>query len=382
MTPLEKSRIVKLAAGDVGFDRVGVTHAGPVDQAEYYRRWLERGHAGTMHYLTQNADLRENPAALLDGARSIICVALNYGRAESGTGPPPRTPPNTVENHPGDGGKARPTPENPTGRVARYARGHDYHRVVHGMLRTLIEQIRAAIDEPFEARAFVDTGPLLERQLARSAGIGWIGKNTLVMHERLGSYLFLGEIITTLELAADAPTTDHCGTCTRCLDACPTQAFPEPYKMDASRCISYLTIEHRGEVPEAFRAVIGDWVFGCDVCQEVCPFNAGAPHGTQPEISADRLPARLDLVALLRLRSGEYRRLTKDSATSRARRPMWRRNAAIALGNAAGGPGNGPRVGDEAVQALREAARDDDQTVRTAARAALERARPPDARPR
>jgi epoxyqueuosine reductase len=203
------------------------------------------------------------------------------------------------------------------------------------MLEELLVRMRAEFEEPFEARCFVDTGPLIERELAAAAGIGWIGKNTLVMHERLGSYLFLGEIVTTLELAPDAPVTDHCGTCRRCLDACPTQAFPAPYEMDATRCISYLTIEHRGEIPDDLSPRIGDWVYGCDVCQEVCPHNAKTPLASDSELTADRIPARLTLATLTELTAGSYRRLTEGTAARRATRRMWQRNTAIALHNAA-----------------------------------------------
>jgi epoxyqueuosine reductase len=202
------------------------------------------------------------------------------------------------------------------------------------MLQELVERLRQELDEPFEARVCVDTAPLLERELARAAGLGWIGKNTCLLHERLGSYLLLGEVLTTLELEPDNPVPDRCGNCTRCLDACPTKAFPAPFQLDASRCISYFTIEHRGEVPAEFHAGIGDWVFGCDICQQVCPFNAKAPAATHPEITEDRIPARLNLLDLLNLGSADYRRLTKDTAARRATRQVWRRNAAIALGNA------------------------------------------------
>jgi epoxyqueuosine reductase len=179
----------------------------------------------------------------------------------------------------------------------------------------------------------VDTGPLIERELAAAAEIGWIGKNTLVMHESLGSYLFLGEIVTTLDLAPDSPATDHCGTCTRCLEACPTQAFPAPYQMDASRCISYLTIEHRGEMPPDLGAKLEGWVYGCDVCQEVCPHNAKSPNSKNLELTSERIPAILPLAPLARLSSGDYKRLTKGTAAVRATRRMWHRNAAIALAN-------------------------------------------------
>ena len=370
MTPSAKTRRVKSLAAAVGFDRVGITHAGPVQNVAHYRVWLAAGHAGTMGYLGRNVEIRAEPARLLPGARSIICVALTYHRPDTveqpSRGRQPARPgaPSLAQQGVGDG-----SPALPTGRVAQYARGRDYHLVMRGMLRELVERLRQDLNEPFEARVCVDTAPLLERELARAAGLGWIGKNTCLFHERLGSYLFLGEVLTTLELEPDSPVPDRCGTCTRCLDACPTKAFPAPYQLDASRCISYFTIEHRGEVLAEFHGGIGDWVFGCDICQQVCPFNAKAPAATHPEIIEDRIPARLDLLDLLNLGSADYRRLTENTAARRATRHMWRRNAAIALGNAQNLDAP-TRVG------LTAAANDDHPTVRHAAECSLKRRRP------
>jgi len=358
MDPAAKSRLVKRLAEQIGFQRVGITTPAPSRNAAYYRRWLQAGQAGSMAYLARNTELRENPALLLPDARSVICVAVSYNRQDPGEDEPQtllcagpqeqrRTsagaagsvaqPPPAVSGNaapwasPAPPGRPSLGQPRPAGRVARYARGRDYHVVLGRMLRELVALMRAELDEPFKARVCVDTAPLIERELAAAAGIGWIGKNTLVLHELLGSYLLLGEVLTTLELEPDAPATDHCGTCTRCLEACPTQAFPAAYQMDASRCISYFTIEHRGDIPPEFRNQIGDWVFGCDVCQEVCPFNQRAPLGVQPEIMQSRVPARIDLLELVSLRSGAYRRLTRDTALGRATRPMLVRNAEIAL---------------------------------------------------
>ncbi|MCG3128973.1 MAG: Epoxyqueuosine reductase [Phycisphaerae bacterium] len=310
MSPADRSTIVKRLAHDAGFDRAGVTPAARLPQAEYYRNWIAAGHHGTMDYLARHVETRADPRTLLDGAQSIICLAINY-----------RRPP---ENIPPAGGAA-------TGRVAQYARGQDYHTVLHTLLDTLISRLRTALDTPFDARPFVDTGPLLERSLAAQAGLGWIGKNTCLMHPALGSYLFLGEIITTLELAPDNPMPDHCGSCTRCLEACPTQAFIAPYQLDASRCIAYLTIERREPFPDALAGRVGEWVFGCDICQEVCPHNSAAPYGTHAGLMADRTPGRLPLPLLSEMRSGDYRRLTRGTALGRASRAMWQRNARQAL---------------------------------------------------
>jgi epoxyqueuosine reductase len=193
--------------------------------------------------------------------------------------------------------------------------------------------MRAVLSEPFDAKICVDTSPVIERELAAMAGIGWIGKNTLVLHETLGSYFFLGVVLTSLDLAHDAPSPDHCGSCTRCLDACPTQAFPRPYQMDASRCISYLTIEHRGDMPSELHAPIGDWVFGCDVCQEVCPYNRDAPLTREPRFAPRPPGPRPDLDEIAAWSDTTYQSAVNGSAADRARLDMWRRNARIVLEN-------------------------------------------------
>ena len=348
MTPAEKTALVKNLAQTLGFDRVGVVRLAPNPRTRYYKQWLARGHAGSMRYLGRNVPLRENPSRLLPGSRTAICVALSCYRPD-----PPSPAPDAI----------------PAGRIATYARGADYHLIIRQMLQQLMTDVSEQIGESFEHRVFVDTGPIVERELASAAGIGWIGKSTMLLHERLGSHLLLGEAITALELAADAPAVNRCGNCTRCLDACPTGALRTPYELDASRCISYFTIEHRGEVPAEFHEQIGDWVFGCDICQRVCPFNKHAPPATRAEISADRITPYLPLRRLLCLRSGEYRRLIGGTAAGRSRRNMWRRNAAIALGNAR-------TIGDEERQALDEACDDEDPGLRHAAREAVKRLRP------
>lgn len=225
------------------------------------------------------------------------------------------------------------------GRVARYAWGNDYHRIVKDKLFRMADQIRAEFGSSFETKACVDTAPLLERELAAASGVGWIGKNTMVLDDRLGSYFFLGALVTTLELAADQPVPDRCGSCTACLEACPTDAFPAPYEMDAARCISYLTIEHRGDITRAFQEKIGAWVFGCDVCQEVCPFNRKAPETNEPGL-AIRFPGpTLALDEILGWSLDDYRRALKGSAMKRAKLDMLKRNARIARPCAAGDTG-------------------------------------------
>lgn len=335
----ERTNLIHELATAAGFERVGVARAGPIARADYLRAWLADGRAGEMTYLARWADLREDPRLLLPGARSVIVVAQVYRQPEGDAGKHPAVPLDA---------RSSVKPERVAGRIAQYAWGRDYHKVLRRKLHRLVDKLRTRLAEPFETRVCVDTAPMLERELAVAAGIGWIGKNTLVMHQELGSYFFLGEIITTLELAASEPVSDHCGTCTRCLDACPTQAFLGPYQMDASRCISYLTIEHGGEIAPKLRPHMGEWVFGCDVCQEVCPHNRRAP--TTREV--DYLPRqgglgpRPDLDRLANLQESEYRAAVQGSAVKRATLDMLRRNASIARDNARRRDGETERMRD------------------------------------
>jgi epoxyqueuosine reductase len=310
MSPSEITALVKALAAEQGFCRTGIASAGSLSRADYYRRWLAAGRHGRMTYLVRNAEVRLDPVRLLNGARSLVVVAHPYAQ----TAP------------------AKPD-DQPRGRVSRYAWGRDYHRVVKRKLFAICDRLRAEVPQPFVVRVCVDTAPLIEREWAARAGVGWIGKNTMVLDPRLGSYFFLGVVVTTLELVPDAPIRDHCGTCTRCLQACPTAAFPAPYEMDAARCISYLTIELREAIPERFHAAMGDWVFGCDVCQQVCPYN----HKAVPEHDsayAIREPGAFPpLGELLEWREEDYRAILKGSAMKRATLGMLKRNAAIALRN-------------------------------------------------
>lgn len=270
-----------------------------------------------MDYLHRHFKLRANPSLILEGAKSVVVVALNYRQ--------PGAPQSKNE------AAAR-------GRVAMYAWGDDYHDVIRSKLMELVERMRVKLAEPFEARVCVDTAPILERELAAAAGIGWIGKNTMVLHQEIGSYFFLGAVVTTLDLAPDEPLPDHCGTCTACLEACPTQAFPKPYEMDASRCISYLTIEHRGNITKPFQKMMGDWIFGCDICQAVCPYNRSAPT-TRESCFAIRPPGPLPaLDEILGWSADDYREQLYGSAMTRAKLDMLQRNARIALENVAASP--------------------------------------------
>jgi len=317
----EHAELLKSWARQAGFDGAGIASLEPLERGEIFVRWLARGDHAGMDWLTRRVEARLRPETVLPGAKSALCVALRYAplAGETGAGAPGGA------SGPGEASDLWP-------RVARYARGRDYHNLMGKRLRRLAARIRAAFPG-CDTRAYVDTGPVLERELAARAGLGVAGKNTCLLG-RQGSYFLLGEIFLTLDLAPDAPVADLCGRCTRCLDACPTGALPEPYRLDANRCISYWTIEHRGAIPEPFRERLGDWVFGCDVCQEVCPWNL------RPQAPADhpdlRLPpqrAALDLAGLLALDAEGYRRRFQGSAMQRARLSGLKRNAAVAMGN-------------------------------------------------
>jgi epoxyqueuosine reductase len=310
-----RSRIIKDLAESLGFDRCGIARAEPIGRGDFLRVWLASGQAGSMEYLHRHFTQRVDPREWLEGGKSVVVVALLYHQ------PLPLPSCNDNATH---------------GRVAMYAWGDDYHEVMRAKLLTMVERMRGQIAEPFETRVCVDTAPVLERELAAAAGIGWIGKNTLVLDSKLGSYFFLGAIATTLDLAADQPVPDRCGTCTACLEACPTKAFAAPYQMNASRCISYLTIEHRGDISEPFQRMMGDWLFGCDVCQEVCPFNHRAPTTREPRFTV-RTPGPAPVLdEVLHWSRDDYRTQLRGSAMNRATLPMLQRNARIAKQNTVG----------------------------------------------
>jgi epoxyqueuosine reductase len=315
--PSDRAARLEAWALEAGFDRAGVASLEPIERGGVFRRWLERGDHAGMGWLERRVDERLEPARLLAGARSALCVALRYAPLAA----------------PGGGGEAAAEPEGDLWpRVARYSRGRDYHNLMGKRLRKLARRIREAFPG-CDTRAYVDTGPVLERELAARAGLGVQGKNTCLL-SRDGSYFLLGELLLTLELAPDAPLADLCGRCTRCLDACPTGALPEPYRLDANRCISYWTIEHRGAIPDAVRGWIGDWVFGCDVCQEVCPWNQRRQEpADHPDLHTPAERAALDLPALLALDPATYRERFRGSAMQRARLEGLKRNAAVAMGN-------------------------------------------------
>lgn len=315
MTPREISRTLCDWALEAGFDRAGVAGVEPAAHGEAYLRWLGRGEHAGMEWLGERLAERLEPARVLPGARSVLCVGLTYHPLEAG-------------DHP-----AEPPPGDLWPRVARYARGRDYHNLMGKRLKKLARRIREAFPGT-GTRPYVDTGPVLERELAARAGLGVAGKNTCLL-SREGSFFLLGEIFTTLELAPAAELlTDLCGRCTRCLDLCPTGALPEPYRLDANRCISYWTIEHRGAIPEERRRDVGEWVFGCDVCQEVCPWNVRPQRpADHPDLRLDPRRAGLTLAGLLGLGEEEYRERFNGSAMQRARLEGLKRNAAVVMGN-------------------------------------------------
>lgn len=308
--PHQLAAEIKRKARELGFDLCGITDAGPSRHRGYFEAWLAAGHAGDMHYLHERIDERTDPSRLLPGAARAICVAMNYQV--------PLTPPPDAE---------------PRGRIARYALGVDYHVHVKDKLYALADWLRTRTPDA-ETKCAVDTVPVLERELAARAGVGWIGKNTCVINTKIGSWIFLGEVFTTLELPIDEPAVDRCGTCRRCIDACPTQAIVAPYELDASRCISYLTIEHRGEIDPTLAAKASGWAFGCDICQEVCPWNGRAPIAAleelQPRISHGTLATR----EILDWDDERYWAATRRSAMRRVKLPQFQRNARLAAGDA------------------------------------------------
>ena len=300
---------IKKLARECGFELAGITRAEPLpDDSQRYLDWIGRGMAGAMGYLTdRRATVRTDPKLLLASARSIICVGKLYNRPE---------PRSTELNDPGRGW------------ISRYAWGDDYHRVV----RRGLEHLAAKLGCDHEYKICVDTAPLLERSYAREAGLGWIGKNTCLINQEIGSWVFLGEILTSLDIEPDSAPPDRCGTCTRCIDACPTHAIPpKGYEIDARRCIPYFTIELHGAAPEDMRAAIGQHVFGCDICQDVCPWNSRAPVAQEPAFEARHFAPPLEDLASLT--EDEFRSMFLSSPIQRAKYAGFLRNVVIAMGN-------------------------------------------------
>ena len=304
---------IKTKARELGFDVCGIAAAREWPELQGFREWLDRGYAGDMAYLHRTADRRADVRNVMPSAKTVIVVGVNYNTDR----------PYSVEC--ADPMRAR---------VARYAWGDDYHDVIGRRLDALVAWMHAQHPDPFEACAYVDTGPVQERVYAQYAGIGWVGKNTCLINSDLGSWLFLAEIICSLPLETDQPALDQCGTCMLCLEACPTEAIRSPGVLDATRCISYLTIEHRGEIPATLAPLVGAHVYGCDICQEVCPWNAVAPRSADPAWQPRRAWDAVDLRALHARSDDELAASVKGSAMKRAKVQGLRRNIQTALDNA------------------------------------------------
>lgn len=347
---------LKEQARALGFELVGIAPAAPADGFDHLREWLARGFAGEMAYMHRHAEARWHPVAILPEVRSVVMVAMNYaGNSERRANGKEAA---ASASLPSDACCSTP------GLVASYARGQDYHDVLRERLNQLLTWLQEEVPD-CQGRGVVDTAPLLERDFARRAGLGWFGKNTMLLNKRQGSYFFLGALLLNLELPVDPPhESSHCGTCTACLDACPTQAFVGPGVLDSRRCISYLTIELRRPIPEELRAPMGNWLFGCDVCQEVCPWNRKSPLSTEPAFQARPDLESVDLVELLGLSEDGFRERFRGTALMRTKRRGLLRNAAIALGNS----------GDAtALPALQRALADTEPLIQEAALWAIDR---------
>jgi epoxyqueuosine reductase len=324
---------IRQRARELGFDDCRFTSANPPGSARHFQAWLDRNHHGEMGYLQRNADKRVDPGRVLTGARTIITLAVNYAQTPPATDQPP-----------------------PSGSafVARYARFRDYHVVLGERLKTLAAFLDETLAQNARSLWYVDTGPFLERDLAERAGLGFIGKHTNLISRRLGNWIFLSEIITTLELEPDLAETNRCGTCSRCITACPTAAIRAPFQLDARRCISYLTIELKGSIPVELRPAIGNRIYGCDDCLAVCPWNRFAREGQLMKSQARSDLSQLDLLELLALDEPGFKQRFAGTPMLRAKRRGLLRNVCVALGN----------VGDKsALPALEKAARDPEPLI-------------------
>ena len=330
---------IKEKARAIGFDLCGIAPAGAWPELGFFREWLARGYAGTMGYLPLTARVREDVRQVLPSARSVIATATLYHADR----------PLSVESA-----------DEEEAIISRYAWGDDYHDVIGRRLEALLAWMRDQAHTPFRARAYVDTGPVQERVYAQYAGLGWIGKNTCLINPERGSWLFLGEIITSLALRPDPPGFDQCGTCTLCLEACPTGALTAPYVLDATRCLSYLTIELKQAIPATLREALGRHVYGCDICQDVCPWNQAAPVSRDPAWQPREGLDSPRLIDLWKRRDAELHELVDGSAMTRPKLTGLRRNIAVAMGNsraagmaaaldASGGP-DSPSLDDPVVR--------------------------------
>jgi len=336
-----RAREAHRLAIEAGFDLAGVAAAGAASRLDFFPEWVSRGYAGEMRYLTDQVERRRDLRTAFPWARSVLAVGLQYDTDAPRSTEAPRE----------------------RGWISRYAWGDDYHDVMRRMLRALEARLAEALG-PLRSRSYVDTGPLVERAWAAAAGLGAWGKNTCLLHPEHGSFFFLGCVVLDIGLAADTPRDDMCGTCTACLDACPTDAFPEPGVLDARRCISYLTIEIKGAIPESLRPGVGRHVFGCDICQDVCPWNARRRHSGGDAFEPRPGAVAPDLAGLAGLDPTAFSERFRKSPVKRAKRRGLLRNVAVAMGNS----------GDAAHrEALERLAGDDDPVVREHAAWALRR---------
>ncbi|WP_165669609.1 tRNA epoxyqueuosine(34) reductase QueG [Metapseudomonas otitidis] len=305
---------IKTWGRELGFQQVGISDVDLGEHEAHLQRWLEAGHHGEMEYMAAHGSKRSHPDELVPGTLRVVSLRMDY--------------------LPGDTRMAQVLGEPEKAYVSRYALGRDYHKLIRKRLQQLADRIQAAIG-PFGHRAFVDSAPVLEKAIAEKAGLGWIGKNTLVLNRKAGSYFFLGELFVDLPLSVDAPHgSEHCGRCTACMDICPTAAFVAPYQLDARRCISYLTIELKGSIPEALRPLIGNRVFGCDDCQIVCPWNRFARPSDQGDFQPRHNLDNTELASLFAWTEEEFLSRTEGSPLRRAGYERWLRNLAVGLGNA------------------------------------------------
>ncbi|MCA9213803.1 MAG: tRNA epoxyqueuosine(34) reductase QueG [Planctomycetales bacterium] len=332
---------LKHQAHATGFDLAGTCPAVAPDGIHHFYRWLENGFAGDMGYIEQRRDAYAHPKGVLPEVRSLLVLGTYYATTDHAPSPPG------------------------FGRVSNYAWGEgDYHDLIHGRLKQLVKWLSSEVPSS-RSRGVVDTAPLLERDFARLAGLGWVGKNTMLINRDAGSYFFLAAVLTDVELEYDDRfSVDHCGKCTACLDQCPTDAFPEPYVLDATKCISYLTIEHRTAIDESLRQGIGDWLFGCDVCQQVCPWNRKPQPTCEPTFHPLNNMNPIDLCELFELTDDAFRSRFRKTPLWRAKRTLILRNAAIVLGNQKFGP---------AKPVLRRALNDSEEIVCDACQWALDR---------
>jgi epoxyqueuosine reductase len=335
-----KPRLLELAS-ELGFDSCRIAAASPPTHAHEFDDWLNKGAHGEMHYMARGEEKRRDPQKVLPGAESIIVLAINYFQ----------------------GKQMRRSQTAATGQIARYAWGDDYHDVIEAKLRKIDNFL---CEFGGKQKCYVDTGPILERDYAAAAGIGWHGKSTMLIDEKLGTWFFLAEILTTIDLPADEPARDRCGTCERCIKACPTGAITGPHKLDARRCISYLTIELKGSIPLELRPLMGDRIFGCDDCLDACPWNRFAKVSRDSAFAARRSTTSFTLRDYLRLNNAEFRSLFRDSPIKRIKRSGFLRNVCVALGN----------IGDEHdLPALELATADPEPLIAEHARWAIEQIR-------